>query len=76
MQPSSYSDVIRRIRELEPFTDHGHAAAALSETLVALAGLLGLETRRALAVALPTSLAQELRFDAQTARAPSSLGRR
>ena len=73
MQPSSYSDNIRRLRELDRFTGDSDAAAALSEAVGALAQLLDAESRRTLAASLPSEVAQGLRFDPQTAREATSV---
>jgi uncharacterized protein (DUF2267 family) len=56
MQPSSYSDIIRRLRELGLFGDDRAAADALRATLEALGGVLRREEREALCRALPPEL--------------------
>ena len=67
MQPSSYSDIVRRLRELGALADDEQAAAALTPTLEALGNLLTKQEREALAHALPSDLAQILRCCAQEA---------
>jgi len=71
MQPSSFSDIIQRLRELGAFADDEHATAALALALGALGSLLTNQEREALADALPSDLAQILRYRTQEAQASS-----
>ena len=57
MQPSSYSDVVRRLREIGSFADDVVAADVLHATLRALGGVLGSSERESLCRALPPELA-------------------
>ena len=61
MQPSSYSEIIGRLRELGPFPDEVAAIAGVTPTLVVLGAVLTSEQREALASELPSELAQILR---------------
>ncbi|HEY5372633.1 MAG TPA: DUF2267 domain-containing protein [Polyangiaceae bacterium] len=61
MQPSSYSDIIRRLRELGPFADDAQASAALAASLALLGAVLTGDERDALTGALPSELAEDLR---------------
>jgi uncharacterized protein (DUF2267 family) len=61
MQPSSYSDIIGRLRELGPFADDAHASAALAASLALLGAVLTDDERDALTAALPSELAEDLR---------------
>ena len=62
MEPSSYSDIIRRLRELGSFPDDAAAVDALSASIRALGAVLTKSEQEALAGALPAELAQILRF--------------
>ena len=61
MQPSSYPDIVRRIRELAPFLDDTSAKAALSAFVGALGAMLTRAEQATLAEALPAEVAQILR---------------
>lgn len=61
MEPSSYSDIVRRLRDLGSFQDDASADAALSASLLALGAVLPNVEQEALASALPAELAQTLR---------------
>jgi len=61
MEPSSYSDIVRRLRDLGSFPDDASAGAALSASLLALGAVLPKVEQDALACALPAELAQTLR---------------
>jgi len=62
MEPSSYSDVIRRLRELGSFPDDETAIDALSASIRALGAVLSQAEQEALAGALPVELAQILQL--------------
>jgi len=61
MQPSSYSDIIRRLRELGSFADDAQGSAALAASLALLGAVLTGDERDALTAALPSELAEDLR---------------
>jgi len=61
MQPSSYSDILRRVRELAPFPDDSSAEAALSVVIEALGAMLTRDEQNALSLAVPDELARMLR---------------
>ncbi|HEX3854351.1 MAG TPA: DUF2267 domain-containing protein [Polyangiaceae bacterium] len=61
MQPSSFLDIVRRVRELAPFPDNSSAIAALSVSVEALGALLTEDERSALSNALPSQIAQLVR---------------
>jgi uncharacterized protein (DUF2267 family) len=60
MQPSSYSDTVRRLREIGSFADDAAAAEVLHATLRALGGVLGSGERESLCRALPPELASSV----------------
>jgi uncharacterized protein (DUF2267 family) len=62
MEPSSYSDIVRRLRDLGSFADEASAGRALSGSLLALGAALSKVEQEALAGALPAELAQTLRL--------------
>jgi uncharacterized protein (DUF2267 family) len=66
MEPSSDSDVLRRLRELGPFGEDAEVMRALRATLEALGGLLTPDEREFLAGALPPHSAQILRGSTST----------
>ena len=68
MQPSSYADIIRRLRELGPFIADNAAIEALSVTLGALSAALPKGERETLGHALPSEIAQILRGSAACAQ--------
>jgi uncharacterized protein (DUF2267 family) len=68
MQPSSDSDVLRRLRELGPFAEDADALRALRATLETLGGLLTSSEREFLADALPPHSAQIVRRAPVTAQ--------
>jgi uncharacterized protein (DUF2267 family) len=61
MQPSSYSDTVRRLREIGSFADEVVAADVLHATLRALGGVLGSSERESLCRSLPPELASFVR---------------
>jgi len=68
MEPSSDSDVLRRLRELGPFSDDAEALRALRATLETLGGLLTRAEREFFADALPPHSAQIVRGAQATAQ--------
>jgi uncharacterized protein (DUF2267 family) len=61
MQPSSYSDILRRVRELAPFPDESSARTAISVVVEALGAMLTRDEQNALSLAVPDEIAQMLR---------------